>query len=58
MLSETDIEKALNVTKEKFGRLDVAVNCAGIGVAYKTYNFNKNVPHKIEDFSKVLSVGI
>ncbi|KAG8234973.1 hypothetical protein J437_LFUL013330, partial [Ladona fulva] len=55
--SEEDINNALNVTKEKFGRLDVAVNCAGIGVAFKTYNFNKNLPHKLEDFIKVLTVN-
>lgn len=56
--SESNIENALNVTKDKFGRLDVAVNCAGIGVAFKTYNFNKNQPHKIEDFIRVLTVSI
>lgn len=55
--SETDVQKVLDVTKEKFGRLDVAVNCAGIGVAYKTYNFNKKLPHKLEDFSKVLTIN-
>ena len=68
---------ALSMTKEKFGKLDVAVNCAGklkhicqsfsqdksfiiysgIGVAFKTYNFNKNLPHKLEDFTKVLMVN-
>lgn len=37
----------------RFGKLDAAVNCAGIGVAFKTYNFNKALPHKLEDFSKV-----
>lgn len=52
------MEKALIVTREKFGRLDVAVNCAGIGVAFKTYNFNKKLPHKLEDFVKVLTVSI
>lgn len=66
------------MAKEKFGRLDVTVNCAGkdklsshlsktyihatlfdlgIGVAFKTYNFNKNLPHKLEDFTKVLMVN-
>ncbi len=39
---EADILNALNSTKEKFGKLDITVNCAGIGVAFKTYNFNKN----------------
>lgn len=27
--SEKDVTQALEVAKEKFGRLDVAVNCAG-----------------------------
>ncbi len=39
---EADITMALNNTKDKFGRLDMTVNCAGIGVAFKVYNFNKS----------------
>lgn len=26
-------------------------------MAFKTYNFNKNLPHKLEDFTKVLMVN-
>ncbi|KAG8316953.1 hypothetical protein J6590_037297 [Homalodisca vitripennis] len=55
--SETDVQTALQVAKEKFNRLDVAVNCAGIGVAFKTYNFNKKQPHQLQDFIKVLTVN-
>uniref|UniRef100_A0A6M2DEN5 3-hydroxyacyl-CoA dehydrogenase type-2 n=1 Tax=Xenopsylla cheopis TaxID=163159 RepID=A0A6M2DEN5_XENCH len=55
--SEKDVEESLKLTKDKFGRLDVVVNCAGIGVAFKTYNFNKELPHKLEDFTKVLMVN-
>uniref|UniRef100_A0A1B6LJU8 3-hydroxyacyl-CoA dehydrogenase type-2 n=1 Tax=Graphocephala atropunctata TaxID=36148 RepID=A0A1B6LJU8_9HEMI len=55
--SENDVQNALKVAKEKFNRLDVAVNCAGIGVAFKTYNFNKKQPHQLEDFMKVLTVN-
>lgn len=55
--SESDILTALHKAEQKFGRLDVAVNCAGIGVAFKTYNFNKNVPHKLEDFIRVLNIN-
>lgn len=55
--SEADISKALELTKSTFGKLDIAVNCAGIGVAFKTYNFNKNKPHLLEDFEKVLMVN-
>jgi len=55
--SEQDILQALELAKSKFGRLDAAVNCAGIAVAFKTYNFNKNLPHKLDDFAKVLTVN-
>jgi 3-hydroxyacyl-CoA dehydrogenase/3-hydroxy-2-methylbutyryl-CoA dehydrogenase len=55
--SEKDVENALAVAKDKFGGLKCAVNCAGIGVAFKTYNFNKKQPHKLEDFTKVLMVN-
>ena len=45
------------MAQDKFGRLDVAVNCAGIGVAFKTYNFKKDKPHSLEDFARVLNVS-
>lgn len=56
--SEKDVTDALNVAKEKFGRLDVAVNCAGIGVAIKTYNFNKKSAHDLNSFAKVINVNL
>ncbi|XP_049776651.1 3-hydroxyacyl-CoA dehydrogenase type-2-like [Schistocerca cancellata] len=55
--SENDVQNALNVVRDKFGRLDVLVNCAGIGVAFRTYNFNKKLAHKLEDFTKVVTVN-
>jgi len=55
--SAEDVESALALTKGKFGRLDAAINCAGIGVAFKTYNFNKNKPHDLNDFIKVQMVN-
>ncbi|KAF5300697.1 hypothetical protein FQA39_LY11059 [Lamprigera yunnana] len=57
IVSESDVQQALKVTKEKFGKLNHVVNCAGIGVAYKTYNFKKQVPHSLDDFAKVLQVN-
>ena len=44
------------MAKSNFGRLDMAVNCAGIGVAFKTYNFNKKRAHDLADFQRVLMV--
>jgi len=55
--SEKDVTQALDVAKSKFGRLDVTVNCAGIAVAIRTYNFKKNAVHRLEDFAKVINVN-
>ncbi|XP_004407008.1 PREDICTED: 3-hydroxyacyl-CoA dehydrogenase type-2 isoform X3 [Odobenus rosmarus divergens] len=56
--SEKDVQAALTLAKEKFGRVDVAVNCAGIAVAIKTYNLKKNQAHSLEDFQRVLNVNL
>ncbi|CAL4124153.1 unnamed protein product [Meganyctiphanes norvegica] len=55
--SEDDVKAALELCKEKFGRLDVAVNCAGIATARLTFNPNKKSVHSYEDFIKVLTVN-
>lgn len=55
--SESDVQAALDLTKETFGKLDNCINCAGIGVAFKVYNFNKNIPHKLEDYVKVININ-
>ncbi|XP_030764086.1 3-hydroxyacyl-CoA dehydrogenase type-2 [Sitophilus oryzae] len=57
IVNESDVQNAVNLAKEKFGKLNAVVNCAGIAVAFKTYNFNKKQPHMLEDFSKVLQVN-
>jgi len=54
---ENDIKDALEEIKHKFKRLDTAVSCAGIGVAFKTYNFNKDTAHHLEDFTRVQMVN-
>ncbi|XP_037539788.1 3-hydroxyacyl-CoA dehydrogenase type-2 [Nematolebias whitei] len=56
--SEADVQSAVSLAREKFGRLDVAVNCAGVAVAIKTYNVNKDIPHSLEDFQRVINVNI
>ncbi|KAK0181171.1 hypothetical protein PV327_003477 [Microctonus hyperodae] len=55
--STADVTKALEVAKEKFGKLDVLVNSAGIAAAFKVYNFNKNIPHDLETFARVIQVN-
>lgn len=54
--SEAEVRAAVAVAREKFGKLDLAVNCAGIAVAVKTYNFKKDAPHSLEDFQRVINV--
>uniref|UniRef100_A0A3Q3X4I2 3-hydroxyacyl-CoA dehydrogenase type-2 n=1 Tax=Mola mola TaxID=94237 RepID=A0A3Q3X4I2_MOLML len=56
--SEADVQAAVSLAREKYGKLDLAVNCAGIAVAVKTYNLKKDVPHSLEDFQRVINVNI
>lgn len=56
MTSEADVQSAVSLAREKFGKLDLAVNCAGIAVAVKTYNAKKDIPHSLEDFQRVINV--
>jgi len=56
--SEEDVKNALKIAAQKYGRLDVAVNCAGIGIAAVTYNQNKDRVHELTDFMKVVTVNL
>lgn len=50
------MQAAVSLARQRFGKLDLAVNCAGIAVAVKTYNVKKDVPHSLEDFQRVINV--
>jgi NAD(P)-dependent dehydrogenase (short-subunit alcohol dehydrogenase family) len=39
--NEEQVQNVLNKVKQKYGRLDVLLNCVGIGVARRTYNMTK-----------------
>ncbi|KAG6799651.1 3-hydroxyacyl-CoA dehydrogenase type-2 [Apis mellifera caucasica] len=56
--STEDVNGAINEIRNKFKKLDVIVNAAGIAVAHKVYNFNKDMPHELTDFNKVLNVNV
>jgi len=56
--SESDAKAALAKTHERFGRLDALVNCAGVACAFKIYNFNKDRPHELADFERVVKVNL
>ncbi|KYM76734.1 3-hydroxyacyl-CoA dehydrogenase type-2 [Atta colombica] len=55
--SEFDVQAVLDLTKQKFGKLDVLVNVAGTGIISKTYNNNEKLPHKLEDFARIIEVN-
>ena len=57
MTNEADVKAALAVAKDKFGRLDVAVNCAGIGIAVVTLNAKKDRVHSLDEFMRVINVS-
>lgn len=54
--SESDVTNLVEEISKKYGKLDVLVNCAGLGDAHVTYNFRSHKPRKLEDFEKVLRV--
>lgn len=56
--SEQDVKKAIEAVKSNFGQLNALVNCAGVGVAFRTYNFTKKRSHKLEDFQRVINVNL
>ncbi|XP_048005312.1 3-hydroxyacyl-CoA dehydrogenase type-2 [Leguminivora glycinivorella] len=56
--SEADVKTALQSTKDRFGRLDVAVNCAGIVSAQRIYNFKKDQPFDLKTFQKTVEVNL
>lgn len=54
--SAKDVENAMNVAQEKFGRLDVAVNCAQFVRKDRIYDPNHGVTFSLDDFNRMLQV--
>ena len=49
------MRSALKVAMEKYGSVNAAINCAGIGIAVKT--LSKQGPHPLDEFQRVLTVN-
>lgn len=54
--NEQEVSAAVQTAVSEFGALNVAVNCAGIAWAQRTVD--KNGPHPLEVFSKVIQVNL
>lgn len=54
--NEGDVLEAIKLTKEKFGQLNGAINCAGIGPAERVAG--KHGPHRLELFKKTIEINL
>src|SRR5712692_167334 len=54
--SGDEVGAALQTAWDRFGGLDVLVNCAGIGTAMKTVG--RSGPAKLEEFTRVIQVNL
>ncbi len=51
-----EVQKAIDFTREKFGKIDIVVNCAGISSGSKTSS--KKGPHDLAYFKKVIDINL
>ena len=53
----SDVEAAFATILENLGRVDICVNCAGIGIAAKTVD-REGQPHSLDLYRKVIEVNL
>lgn len=60
--SVENVRSMIDLAKDKYGKLDVNVNCAGLGVSILTYNPKKDHPearyHSLELFQKLVKTNL
>lgn len=54
--SEEEVQEAIQATHERFGSLQILVNCAGIAMALRTTS--KNGPHPLDVFESVVRINL
>jgi NAD(P)-dependent dehydrogenase (short-subunit alcohol dehydrogenase family) len=54
--SESQVKEAIARAVREWGKIDICVNCAGIGLGEKT--MGKQGPHRLESFKKIISVNL
>ena len=55
---EDDVEKAMKTVKDAFGRLDLAVNVAGVHYVSKLYDDKKKALHALDLMEKVKEIKL
>jgi len=55
---ETQTQEALEECYKKFGRIDNVVNCAGVSVAFRVFNFRRDKAHLLKDFQTVIDINV
>ncbi|CAF2609680.1 unnamed protein product [Rotaria sp. Silwood2] len=56
--NEEQVQAMFNKIKQQYERLDIVLNCAGIGIALRTYNINKRSMHNFDEFKRILDVNV
>lgn len=54
--SEESVQNALSTAVAAMGKINTAINCAGIGTAEKT--LHKNGPHSLEHYQRIINVNL
>jgi NAD(P)-dependent dehydrogenase (short-subunit alcohol dehydrogenase family) len=54
--SEESVQNAIDTAVAAMGKVNTAINCAGIGTAEKT--LGKNGPHSLEHYQRILNVNL
>lgn len=55
---EDEVANALAQVKDKYGRLDALINCAGIAYAFRLYNSNKREVSTLDRYQQTLDVNV
>lgn len=55
--SRNSVQNIVKQIEQEYGKLNSVVNCAGIHIAYPTYNFNKQAGAQMKDFDSVIQVN-
>ncbi|CAJ0600868.1 unnamed protein product [Cylicocyclus nassatus] len=56
--SDTEVKAAFDAVKDKFGRCDAVVNCAGIAFAFKLYSVSKKKMSDLDKIQKTIDVNV